>query len=116
MNEDDGRTLVCNLSEAEKAKRRPKAEALFRDRLDSYRKTDDGYAFRFEPEDDVLERIFEFVDAERQCCPFFRFEVTVTPDGGPLELVIGGSEQIQSFLEEQMIPEVDTGGVGEPPA
>jgi hypothetical protein len=41
------------------------------------------------------------------CCPFFQFDVTVHPHDGPVEMRIGGSDRVKSFITDKMIPEVE---------
>ena len=39
------------------------------------------------------------IDAERQCCRFLQFELSIAPDLGPLALTLTGPEGTQQFLE-----------------
>jgi hypothetical protein len=59
----------------------------------------DGFRWRFSPSPDLLELIACVVDAERQCCPFFRFELTVEPGGGPVRLAVTGPPGTRELLE-----------------
>jgi hypothetical protein len=56
----------------------------------------DGIRLRFRS--DALSAIMETVDAERRCCRFLRFDITVEPDGGPIWLELTGPPGTQSFL------------------
>jgi hypothetical protein len=47
----------------------------------------------------VLTAIAETINAERQCCRFLRFVVTVESGGGPLWLEITGPHGTPAFLE-----------------
>jgi hypothetical protein len=47
---------------------------------------------------DVLSAILETVDAERKCCRFLQFEITVEPDGGPIWLELSGPPGTPEFL------------------
>ena len=38
------------------------------------------------------------VEAERQCCRFLRFDISVEPDGGPLWLSLSGPLGTRDFL------------------
>ena len=57
-----------------------------------------GYRFEFAPSAQVLSALVGVVDAERQCCRFLRFQVTVEPNGGPIRLDVTGPEGTQAFL------------------
>lgn len=107
MSDDNGRTLACKLDEAQKEDRRPKLEKLFGNFLQDRRETEAGWAFRFPADGEAFERIVQFVDAERKCCPFFRFDVTVEPDQGPIWLEVSGDERVKHFITENMVEEID---------
>jgi hypothetical protein len=55
-----------------------------------------GIRVRFSCE--VLPTIVATVDAERQCCRFLRFTITVEPDGGPIWLELTGPPGTREFL------------------
>jgi hypothetical protein len=57
-----------------------------------------GYRFEFAPEAETLRVIADMIDAERQCCRFLRFALTVEPGAGPIWLEITGPEGTQEFL------------------
>jgi hypothetical protein len=45
----------------------------------------------------ILEHVL--IDAERQCCRFLRFALTVEPDAGPIRLEFTGPRGAQAFVE-----------------
>jgi len=61
----------------------------------------EGYAFRFEPDSDLLVLFAEFISRERLCCPFFQFEIVLEP-GGPLWLRLMGDERVKQFLDHEI--------------
>ena len=58
----------------------------------------DGYRARFMAEGDILAAIAQMMDAERQCCRFMRFTLTVEPDGGPIWLDVTGPPGAKEFI------------------
>jgi len=58
----------------------------------------DGYAYRFDAE--ALEELERWIAAERQCCPFLRFSLDVTPRAGPIWLRLAGPPGTPRFLDE----------------
>lgn len=58
----------------------------------------DGFAFRFAGFDPWAARIMEFISVERECCPFFRFDLIVEPDQGPVQLTLRGSGEVKAFV------------------
>jgi hypothetical protein len=58
-----------------------------------------GYRFEFAPAAETLRVIADMIEAERQCCRFLRFALTVEPDAGPIRLEVTGPEGAQAFVE-----------------
>jgi hypothetical protein len=90
--------VVCTLSPAALAARR---EGLLLDlwrRAEDCQDVPDGVRLRFAPEGDMLSLIARTVNAERECCRFLRFQLTVEPDGGPLWLEMTGPAGTREFL------------------
>jgi hypothetical protein len=57
-----------------------------------------GCRLRFAASDDILAAIARTVDAERQCCRFLRFTVTVEPGGGPILVDLTDPPGTREFL------------------
>jgi hypothetical protein len=51
---------------------------------------DTGFRFECEPNGEVLTSIIRMIDAERQCCQFLRFQLTVAAALGPVVLEVTG--------------------------
>ena len=47
-------------------------------------------------------RLLDLINSERQCCQFFRFELSFEPQQGPVWFRVRGSEQVKAFLEAMM--------------
>jgi hypothetical protein len=47
-----------------------------------------GVRYRFPP--DMLSALAATIDAERLCCRFLRFEITVEPASGPIWVSLSG--------------------------
>lgn len=58
-----------------------------------------GYRVRFSGEGDALTAIVAMIGAERECCRFLRFQLTVESDGGPIWLDVTGPEGTRQFLD-----------------
>ena len=59
----------------------------------------DGLRLQFPASSEVLHAIASTIDAERQCCRFLRFDLTVAPDGGPVWLTLSGPANTAELLE-----------------
>jgi hypothetical protein len=90
--------IVCSLSpEALKARRENLLDALLR-RSTERMELSDGVRLRFDADGQVLGEIARMVEAERQCCQFLSFTITVSPDGGPVTLDLTGPAGSREFL------------------
>ena len=90
--------VACTLTPAAmKARREGLLSALLR-RADAQEELPEGYRLRFAATDDALVTIAQTIDAERQCCRFLRFRLTVEPDGGPISLELTGPQGTREFV------------------
>ena len=95
--------VACALTaEALRARQQGLLATLLRD-ADTYDLTADGVRLRFHAESDTLEAITRAVDAERACCRFLRFSITVEPDGGPMTLELTGPPGTRDFLASLLV-------------
>jgi hypothetical protein len=40
-----------------------------------------------------------FVEHERQCCPFYHFALEAEPNGGPFWLRMTGNDEVKAFMQ-----------------
>jgi hypothetical protein len=90
--------VVCTLTPAAVQTRREGLLADLVQRADVRHELPDGYRLQFAASDDILSGIARTVDAERQCCRFLRFTITVEPNGGPFHLDLTGPQGTREFL------------------
>jgi len=92
--------VACTLGPAALKARR---EALLADlvrRADRHEELSDGQRFTFHASDDVVSLIGQVINAERECCRFLRFRLTVEPADGPIVLELTGPEGTREFLSD----------------
>lgn len=94
--------VACLLSGPELQQRRCTVLAAFRSMQLEVREEPDGYAFRFAPSSSQLASLIEFIDFERQCCPFLRFDLKVEPAEGPIWLTLTGPEGTRTMLATEL--------------
>jgi hypothetical protein len=91
--------IVCTLTPEAIQTRRAGLLAGLVGRAESFEALPDGYRVRFAATGNILTAIAETLDAERQCCRFLRFLVTVEPDAGPISVDITGPRGTREFLD-----------------
>ena len=90
--------IACTLSpEALKARRENLLDALLRCATERT-ELPDGFRLRFSADAKILGDIFRTVDAERHCCRFLSFGITVSPDEGPITVDLAGPAGTREFL------------------
>jgi len=96
--------FACVMDAIEPEKRAPhlaKARALF-NQVEQICELENGYAFRFLNEAQVLSMLTDFIVLERLCCPFFGFMVEVEPEGGPIWLKLTGRDGVKPFIQAEI--------------
>lgn len=90
--------IVCTLTpEALRARREGLLSDLLR-RAEGLEEVPGGLRLRFAPSSETLSTVARAVDAERHCCRFLRFGITVEPDGGPIVLELSGPPGTREFI------------------
>ena len=90
--------IACTLSQAELATRRHELLPALLGRANSQETIPGGFRWSFTETRGLLNDIASIIEAERRCCRFLRFRLTLEPDGGPLWMEVTGSEGTQEFL------------------
>ncbi len=95
MSHDD-LPVFCSLSAETLATRRADLLSGLARRALVREDVDDGLRLVFAP--DAIPAIAAAIDAERRCCRFLRFNMTVEPGGGPVRLTLSGPPGTREFL------------------
>jgi len=90
--------VVCSLGPAALKARRENLLNVLRDRAEERHELSNGYRLRFSAQGDILSFIARTIDAERQCCRFLRFTLTIEPDAGAIVLDLTGPTGTREFL------------------
>ena len=90
--------IACTLTpDALRARQAGLLSDLLR-RTDGREDLSDGIRLRFAPTGETLLTIARAVEAERHCCRFLRFGITIEPDGGPVFLELTGPPGTREFI------------------
>ncbi len=93
--------IVCDLSAVSAADRERLMAAVPRlfQAVQAVHALPDGYAFRFANAPGRILALAEFIEHERQCCPFYAFALEVEPGGGPFWLRLSGGDGVKEFVQ-----------------
>jgi hypothetical protein len=91
--------IVCTLTPDTVRTRRAGLLPGLAERADRREPTPDGYRFRFAARSEILAAIAETIDAERQCCRFLTFTMTVNAGCAMVTLDLSGPSGTREFLD-----------------
>lgn len=95
--------IACGLGgRGQRERREELSRELFSGRLGT-EELEDGYVIIFPGEAGWAEKLVAFVVFERECCPFFAFELHFEPGGGPISLRVRGPEGAKEFAREEFV-------------
>jgi hypothetical protein len=95
--------LACDLNaiaDEQRAAHQIRARRVLHEAAQEVRELPAGYALRFTADD--YAALAEFIANERLCCPFFTFELEVTPECGPIWLRLTGQSGVKEFLQAML--------------
>jgi hypothetical protein len=90
--------IACTLTPEALAARRQRLLAALLRRAEHHEVLENGHRLVFAATDETLAMIMTTVAAERHCCEFLQFQITVEPGGGPVTLELTGPKGTQEFL------------------
>jgi hypothetical protein len=95
--------LTCNINgipPQERARYGQLIESL-RHAIQKKRELPDGYAFQMDTKKIGTDRLAEWIELERKCCPFFGFEIRWTPENEAVWLNLSGPEGVKDFILDE---------------
>ena len=90
--------VACTLSAAELRERGDEVVAPLFARVQRMEETPDGYCFAFPAEAEGVRDLLEFILSERDCCPFFTFELGFPSPHESVWLTLRGGEGVKEFV------------------
>lgn len=92
--------IACRLTDAEFREREAVLLARFKSAVTVTRELPDGFAFIAPGEKVWIALLADLVAAERECCPFMRFELAAEPNMGQVTLSVTGPAGAKAFLKK----------------
>ncbi len=94
--------LTCKLTSAEMQQRKTTVLALLQKSVVEKKELDNGYAFKFDASDAMIDTLTSFVKTEKDCCAFFTFNLAVRGDQKFVWLQLTGPEGTKDFIKTEM--------------
>jgi hypothetical protein len=90
--------IACTLPEAELRERERTVLAALGAQVRKVEARPDGYALELAATDEAVAAATTFIQLERRCCQFLRFELTIDAATGPVRLTLTGPQGARDFL------------------
>lgn len=68
-------------------------------KLRSKEKTANSYTYYFDNDDELLKNVIEHLLIEKECCPFFKFDLSILPFDRGFAFQLSGSEAAMEMIE-----------------
>jgi hypothetical protein len=92
--------IACSLTDAAFREREALLLARFKAGVSTTKELPDGFAFHAPGDKTWIALLAELILAERECCPFMRFELTAEPNMGSATLSVTGPPGAKAFLKK----------------
>jgi hypothetical protein len=94
--------VSCKLTNPELQKRKETVIASLKKQILEKKELENGFAYRFEGNDNVIDELVEFVKSERSCCSFFTFGLSFSGDGSEAWLNLTGPDGAKQMIVEEI--------------
>ncbi len=95
--------IACLMPASEQATRKEEVGDLL-NRANQVKELEDGYSFSYPATEEWANRLVACIAVERECCPFFTFEMVFEPNRGPLWLRLRGPGEVKEFIGAALLP------------
>jgi hypothetical protein len=92
--------IACNLTDGAFREREALLLARFKAAVSATTELPDGFAFHAPGDKTWIGLLAELMVAERECCPFIRFELAADPNMGRVTLSVTGPPGAKAFLKK----------------
>lgn len=98
----NSKEMTCKLTSPELQKRKTTVLTELRKQVIEKNELTNGYAFRFEGSDAMIDKLNEFIKTERHCCDFFMFNLKIAGDQSSVWLELTGAEGAKDFIKTEL--------------
>jgi hypothetical protein len=94
--------LTCKLSTPELQQRKKTVVAELKNLLLEKTELENGFKYKFDGSDKMLDLLNSFIKTERLCCDFFVFNLTASSDNSFAWLELTGPEGVKDFIKYEI--------------
>lgn len=94
--------IACRLSSTLLRKRKSTIIHELAEKIIMTEELDEGYCFTFNYNEEILFRLTEFIKLEKECCPFFNFNLFISANSHAISLSLSGAEGTKEFIKYEL--------------
>jgi len=94
--------FACQLTDSEFVERKLSLQKEVFSNVIKVEEVETGYLFHFEDDPTFLPKLFQYMLAEKECCPFFQQDISVKPKGSGITWKLSGAKGIKSIIQQMM--------------
>lgn len=94
--------LVCKLTPKELQVRKATVLESLRKQVIEKKELTNGFSYKFDNSDKVLDELTDFIKTERQCCDFFDFSLAIISDDNVIWLSLTGPKNAKDFIKAEL--------------
>lgn len=94
--------ITCKLTSPELQKRKETVLASLKKQVLEKKELKNGYAFKFNGTDKIIDELTEFIKTERECCSFFTFNLSISGDKSEVWLELISKDGGKDFINSEM--------------
>ena len=94
--------LSCKLTTPELQQRKKTVVAELKNMLLEKTELENGFKYKFDGSDKMLDLLNSFIKTERLCCDFFVFNLTASSDSSFAWLELTGPEGVKDFIKYEI--------------
>jgi len=94
--------LSCKLTTTELQQRKVTVIASLKKQMRAKKELKNGFAYKFNGSDVMIDQLAAFVKTERACCDFFIFNLSISGDKSEAWLEITGPKGAKEFIKTEL--------------
>lgn len=94
--------LSCQLTSPELKQRKATVIATLKKLVKERQEINNGFRYKLNGSDEVLDLLNDFIKTERLCCNFFNFSLSVSDNESPVWLELSGPEGAKEFITTEI--------------
>lgn len=92
--------VTCKLTTPELQKRKATVIADLKALVLERKELEDGYSYKFDGKDEILDKLNDFIKTERMCCDFLTFQIMVEENTAVMRIT--GPHGAKEFLKAEV--------------